>query len=79
MVSDFNFLKLRRLDSFPFLIYPTYLLVGKDSKLPQPPIESVLLGKSPLYCYYYRGQTLPRSQTRSKWKGSLGNLNAVLF
>ena len=32
----------------------------------QPLIESLLLGKSPFYYYYYHGQTLPGSQIRSK-------------
>ena len=32
-MSDFYFFKLKSLDSFPLVIYPTYELVGKDLKL----------------------------------------------
>ena len=52
MVSDFNFFKLSSLDGLTpesLIIYPTYYLVGKDFKLWQPQIESMLFGKSPLY------------------------------
>ena len=33
----------------------------------QPLIESMLLGKSPLYYYFYCSQTLPRSRIKSKY------------
>ena len=58
MLSYFNFLKLRRSDSLLLGMYLTYLPVGEDFKLCQPPTESVLLGRSPFYYYYYRGRQM---------------------